>query len=590
MKILEINITNFLGLRRLAVTLGSPILLVAGQNGQGKSSLAEAIRLALCAESVRVAQKKDYGAMVTEGTKAAQIHIGIDSGIVASVSISASGSVRDSTQDAAPLSPALPYVLDAQRFASLPEDERRRFLFGLMGVKLSSEEITERIITQRQCNTDKVRAIAPLFRAGFAGAEKEASKRATEARGAWKSVAGENYGEVKAAKWRADPGDWQTDDATVLHKLDGEIAAFEAKLQDAHRRLGAAQEQAAQVQKRADAAANLRETAKAFGHHQDLVNRAEAQLADCRAVLDRARAAAGSAPPPKPKTYACPACGVELVHQPDGRLAEYQSPAPVAHDPEAAGRLPGLAKAVQTAEAVLARHVANRDAADDAAKQLKGVEAATEAAGPADDAGPIKETIASLAASIAAAKERQRVLKAAHDQFEAADKRTKEARKHHQDAQDWVAIAGALAPDGIPGDMLAEALGPINKRLAQSAVDTDWMQVRIGADMAVTANGRRYNMLSKSEQFRSDAMIAEAIAHLSGLKLLVLDAFDILLGDARSQFLGWLDLLARECDIDCAIVMGTLREAPAGLPSTFQVVQIERGQAVLPRKIEEVAA
>lgn len=587
MKLEHIVITNFLGLRRFDVQIRRPVLLVWGMHGVGKSSLNEAIRLAFMAESVRIAQKKDYAGYVTEGAKAAQIEITGDQ-IHASVGITSTGNVRDGSKDLVP-PPALGYVLNAQRFAGMPEDDRRRFLFGLMNVSLAPDAIAEKMIA-RGCDPDRVRAIAPYLKSGFDTAHKDAGKRVTEARGAWKAVTGENYGSEKAKTWKADAGDWKTEDATALHKLDTEVEAIAAQINDANRRLGAAEAEAKAVQTRENAAAQLREVAKQFGYHQDLVNRAEAQIVECRSALDKARAAAGHAPiTPATKIRACPACGTALCEGLDGALAEYIAPSPVHHDPEVAGRLPELAKAVQTAEAVLARHVANRDAADDAAKQLKGVETAAEKAGTPEGAGPIRETIATLQASLDAAKARQRTLKAAHDAFEAADRKTKDARKHHADVLAWGAIADALAQDGIPNELLSTALGPINKRLAQAAADTEWMQVRIGADMAISANGRAYRMLSASEKFRVDVHIAEAISHLSGLRLLCIDAFDILVGPARSQFLGWLDLLAEEGDIECAIVCGTLKEPPAQLPPTFQAVRIVDGIVEAQKSAQEEA-
>ncbi|MGK9630576.1 hypothetical protein O6383_24315, partial [Salmonella enterica subsp. enterica] len=81
-------------------------------------------------------------------------------------------------------------------------------------------------------------------------------------------------------------------------------------------------------------------------------------------------------------------------------------------------------------------------------------------------------------------------------------------------------IADALSPDGIPGEMLAEALGPMNARLGASAVAAGWSIPQITADMEITGDGRPYALLSESEKWRADAMIAEAVSYLSGLRLL----------------------------------------------------------------------
>jgi len=553
------------------------VVLVAGKNGAGKSSIAEGLRLALCAESVRVGLKKEYGQLVHRGAKAASITVERDGCEPVVVSITGAGAVKHDDKVWQDSDPAMPFVLDAHRFAAADRDARSNLLFDVMDVATDAKAIEKRLLA-RDCAPVLVTQFAPILRTGFEYACKEAGKRVSEARGAWKAVTGENYGETKAKTWRADPGDWKTEDAAHLHGLDGKLASLESSIADAQRRLGAAESEASREKQYGAKLAELREKAKEFAAHQDLVNRSEAQLAAVRTQLVDAKAAAGEAPPPKPKTCACPACGVELVHQPDGRLAEYQAPAPVAHDPDAASTIPGLAAAFKTAEAVLARHVANRNAAERAATEAKLMEDNAPVK-PADASSPesIRQTIGSLSVQAQSVREEIRGLKLAHDQFEAADRKTKDARKHHADLCAWQKIAEALAPDGIPGELLAEALGPINERLAQSAADAGWMPVRIAEDMSITAAGTDYRLLSESEKWRTDAMICEAIAHLSELRICVLDRFDVLDGPGRSSALAWLDVLADTGEVDTVLLLGTLKEVPPKLYASMQGHWIERG-------------
>lgn len=589
MKLTRIRIENYLGIRAVDLPIDRSVVLIAGKNGAGKSSIAEGLRLALCAESVRVGLKKEYGQLVHRGAKAASITVERDGCEPVVVSITAAGKVSDSAAGSEE-DPAMQYVLDAARFAHTTTDERRTFLFGLMNVSRDPAGIRKRL-EARGCDAKLVEEFAPILRAGFERAWKEAGKRVSEARGAWKAVTGETYGEVKAKTWRAAPGDWKTDDAAHLHGLDGKLASLEASIADAQRRLGAAESEANREKQYGAKLAELREKAKEFAVHQDLVNRAEAQFAAVRTQLVDAKAAAGEAPPPKPKTCACPACGVELVHQPDGRLAEYQAPAPVAHDPDAASTIPGLAAAFKTAETVLARHVANRNAAERAAAEAKLMEDNAPVK-PADASSPesIRQTIGSLSVEAQSVREEARALKEAHHRFVAADNNTKAARKHHADVIAWGKIAEALAPDGIPGELLSEALGPINERLAQSAADAGWKPVRIGEDMAITADGRDYRLLSESERWRCDALICEAIAHLSELRICVLDRFDVLDGPGRSAALAWLDVLADTGEVDTVLLLGTLKEVPPKLYPSMQGHWIEKGSMQAARQEEEVAA
>jgi hypothetical protein len=137
----------------------------------------------------------------------------------------------------------------------------------------------------------------------------------------------------------------------------------------------------------------------------------------------------------------------------------------------------------------------------------------------------------------------------------------------------------ALSADGIPAEILGEALGPINARLAQSAADADWPRVVLGADMAIRVGSREraYALLSESERWRVDAMLAEAIAHLSGVRLLVLDRFDVLDGEGRVECLEWLHTLADLGEIDTALLFGTLKAPPVNLPPTIAAHWIDQG-------------
>ena len=156
-----------------------------------------------------------------------------------------------------------------------------------------------------------------------------------------------------------------------------------------------------------------------------------------------------------------------------------------------------------------------------------------------------------------------------------AAEQTTQAAQHHADVVAWDALAEAFGPGGIPAELLAEALGPINERLAAMANLSEWARVGIEADMAITADGRPYALLSESEKWRIDAMIAEAITHLTGLRLLVLDRADVLIGAERDRLFWWLDDLAADGAIDTALVFMSLKSPPAGLPDAITPFWIE---------------
>ena len=175
---------------------------------------------------------------------------------------------------------------------------------------------------------------------------------------------------------------------------------------------------------------------------------------------------------------------------------------------------------------------------------------------------------------------------AANRRAHAADGTTRKAAGYHADVLAWLAIADALAPGGIPAELLGAALTPINDRLAYHSGLSYRPRVRISADMGIErqyAEGadawRPYPLLSESEKWRADAMIAAAIAELSGVRLLLLDRFDVLDAQGREDFIYWLDGLASDGVLDSAIVAGTMKAPPSGLPETILPIWLEGAAA-----------
>lgn len=560
MKITAIQTRNFLGARAIDVQLSKPVTLFAGKNGAGKSSLQEAIRMAMTGESVRVGLKKDYGTLVTEGQESGFAQVDTDDEQFSIVLPAGKGVHSDHA--------AMPYVLDAQRFAIMPTDDRRAFLFGLMGLRTDGAAVKDRL-TARGCDAKKVEHIAPFLRAGFDAGQKEAQAKAREAKASWKTTTGgETYGSNKAASWAAAKPEA---DAGKLEQARSDLAAIEAELEAETTRHGELQGRARQVAEKAGKLAELREKAGRFARIQDKLNKDEAEL---KSWEEKVAALQGSAK--SQDAIPCPDCGVMLVMK-DGALVHAAPMAKGTEDDLA--RLPEYEKALKLMQSAVANGKRDLAEADAAAKALREMEEIGMTEAPRD------EEITALKARIDALKHSRgnqqaavRMLEDAVRQANEADEKTQRAAVLHQDVQQWEAIADALAPDGILGEMLAEALGPINDRLAMSSETSEWLRISIDKDMSISAEGgRSYALLSESEKWRADAMIAEAVAYLSGIRLLVLDRFDVLDLKGREDLLYWLDAMAEDGEIDTALIFGTLKALPPTLPQTIAAHWLENG-------------
>lgn len=569
MKITAIQTSNFIGARAVDVKLTKPVALFAGDNYAGKSSLQEAVRMALTGESVRVSLKKDYGALVTEGQEAGFVEVVTTDGSYSVVLPGGKGVHSDNH--------ALPYVLDAQRFARMSADDRRAFLFGLMCLRTDGEAVAKRML-DRKCDPKKVEQIAPFLRAGFDAGQKEAAGKARDCKAQWKTTTGgETYGSVKAASFRVEK---QEVDVGKLDQAKDDLTTIENEIESETAKLGEMQGRARQVAEQAGTLSDLREKAGRFARVQEKLNKDEAELkewqekvAALRLLITEKKAALAV-----PDELTCPGCGESLMLK-DGKLLHWihEGPSQVVSDNDE-NKLPEYERALNLMESSVANGKRDLAAAEAAAQALKDIDAASSTETPsAEDIAALKARIDALKLSRTNQQTAIRALEDASRKAAEADQKTARAAELHVEVQQWEAIADALAPDGIPGDMLSEALGTINDRLIVSGTDAEWAVVQISKSMDITAGERAYALLSESEKWRADAMIAEAISYISGVKLLVLDRFDVLNLKGREDLLYWLEVLAEDGEIDTALIFGTLKALPAQLPDTVAAFWIENG-------------
>jgi hypothetical protein len=597
MRIARINIQGFLGARAVDIQTEAPVQLLCGANGAGKSSIKDAVALALTGDLGRISLKKEATQLISTGADLAAIHITDGDGEIHAASISPSGKLNAGGL----ADPVLSLLLDAQRFAQMDATDRRAFLLELMGLRADGPAITERLLA-RGLDKVKVERISPLLRAGFDSACKEAKSNATLAKGAWRAVTGENYGSEKAKAWKAPVPAYDAAAAQALaaelQKLDGEIADYQktiGRLEGERQRRGELSTKVATLQELAARTERIR-TKLAID---------EKTLADLDAEIEAAKAKAGNGQ------------RLGLVHDLAHIVSEILGVWPISGkkeqedvraaadaalviyerqhgpldatggDPAEAARVPVLEKARDTAARAVENDRRDLEAATRALGEIDAIKREL-AASPVETAllDAKRSTLESWQAKRAELLKRSDTLKAQQAAAAAAEKKTAEAAQHAADVAAWDAIADALAPDGIPAELLGAAMGPLNERLQQSAEDSGWARVMVNLDMdivvATDSTGsawRPYRLLSESEAWRCDATLAEAIGYVSGARLLVLDRMDVLDLPGRAQLLQWLDCLADNEELGTALIFGTLKALPSGLPPSIQATWIEHGVA-----------
>ncbi|WP_121350577.1 AAA family ATPase [Pseudomonas aeruginosa] len=571
MRITKLEITNFQGLRHAALDVSAPVLLVAGHNGAGKSSLLDGVAMAFNGQPRRVSLKKEIDKLITEGAKKGEARV---EWLDESGEVQACG-IALPTGKGSPLadSPFLPFVLDASRFAALDAKDRRRVLFDLTGASASPAEVSKRL-EAKGIDLALFEKVKPLLRSGFPAAVEQAKAYASESRGAWKAITGENYGSEKAVDWAPELlATVVTEDQVA--EAGKNLQLLEDDLAEAQQALGASKRAHADAQARASRIAALRETAALADRRRNKLATDEANQDEWSEKVMAAEAAASGEPAHQPLT--CPHCQGAVDLQ-AGQLVAHQPPEQIA-DAEAARRLPEYREYLASAQRAVANSQRDLDECLAAAEQIKALEAESVEAPSAEAIANGEQAINELRQARDASRAK---LVALQEALEAATQREAsiaKAQAAHQDVVAWTGMVDALSPTGIPAEILADAIGPVNDTLKRLSGTAGWSPVQISADIDVTFGGRLYGLLSESERWRCDATIALAIATISGLRLALLDRFDVLDVPARTQqAMKLFQSLAAGGEIDTLIVAGTLKEPMAKTPSWLQAVWIDAGQ------------
>lgn len=576
MELQHIQIKNFQGVSNVSVAVNAPVLLVTGHNGAGKSSLRDAIRLALTGAASRVSLKKDYGNMIKDGTKKADVIIGTDEGAYNYALPAAKGVHSDN--------PYLPLCIDAAAFASMKADDRRKALFELSGCTINAAKVREMLLAEK-CDPALTEQILPMLRSGFPAAEAEAKERASQARGAWKQVTGETYGSQKAESWEASAV--EVPDLAVIDELKGQLEQNQAAINEKNQLIGTAKAAISNQANLQNRVTQLEEQAGKVERIKAKQLTDENSLAEVQQLINEAEQAALSQ-----EALPCPCCQTLLVYsRTEHAFIDATTLSTKAGDA-------GIAKLEEyrNSATMLQRTIANnqRDllAAESAAQQLKELQdsAAASAESSATDIEALQGDINDLTDA------RQDLLGRINDlqeqQFAAAQTltKTKDAARYHAEVLAWTTIAEQMAPSGIPANILSQALKPFQNLIDNiNSLVPRWPAVGITPDMELAAGHRSYGLLSESEQWRVQAVITLALAQLSGINLVVLDRFDVLDPVSRVELMEALCDLSDQNQHLQVVMLGTLAKPAAGLPDSYiQQIWLEAG-VVAEAKQEQAA-
>lgn len=573
MKISRLEVSNVLAISRADIDIPTPILMVVGNNEAGKSSLADAISMAMLGVPSRVKHKKDLGQLLHDDAKKGRVTL-IDGDEVLGQFLLPKG---DHTVAEIPGLEFLPFLLRPRSFADLDLKERRGFLFKLTKQKNSIEKTAEMML-KRGCRPDLVEEIKPMLRSGFPEASKAAAENATASKQQFKGLTGDNWGSIQSADWTVHiPEAPEMPDVSpeAINKEIAEYTKVNGWLEAGILHIGKLE--------------NNTELAKTFNARKaeleeaaGLLPRAQTKLQTDREQLEElensfkivqtklAEAQAGVVP------VKCPCCDAELTIK--GQTLEKF--AGLKADTKATSDLALNLTKTRSAIDMMKRTIENDISAVTTAENAgKALAAHIEAGVPVVKAGEIEAAEAKqeeLRTFLAKQRIKVEAMKQRQELLATADETNNKAAQHHLDVIDWLKVSEALASNGIPAEILATAIKPVNDSLAILSRLAGWKKVVIGDDMELTAAGRVYGLMSESAQWRIDTLMACAIAQVSGLKFVLVDRWDVLDVKGRGECVGLLRELCTMGALDQAIICGTLKTKPNS-SATMTVKWFENG-------------
>lgn len=492
---IHLEARNVRGIREVSTPLDG-ITLVAGVNGSGKTSLAQALAAALTgAPPLPGLRKSDLHLVLRAGTAAGQAVVSTPAGR------SAWGLPEGKVQSEGTPPQASPYAAGIVSVLDLPLKQATEAMARYINANPTREDLAAALP-----DLDP-EALAMLWRdieaGGWDGSHAVAKEDGARMKGKWEQVTGERYGLKKAAAWL--PPGWHPGlESESLDALTARVAEARAAYAvaikaaaisgDARERLASL---AALVEPRREAWKTAEAAYKAAAQAEDAADKAMEASRFCG------------------KPLSCPHCGASVaLDKASGALiaSTYSQEEATKHEAEHKALVAALAAATaNTRQAHTELQDANRALHDseDAAAQLAASPA------PGDNAA----------------------LEVALDQAQSdltAWNAYTAATGHHAGIVRKAAIVTALAPDGLRSVALARALTEWNTSLAALCAAAGFPVVRMEHDLSTSYGDRPYALLSESEQYRTRAIVQAAQAATDGSALVIFDRADLLDREGRN--------------------------------------------------------
>jgi hypothetical protein len=567
------KITNFMGIAEAEVDLTAPLNIFCGTNEAGKSSIRDAILWAFCGNARDLKTHASQQSLIREGAKVAEVTVYLTDGhaFTRRKTQKTAATVMGDIPDIG-LSPTI--LFDPYTFLSWPEDQRRELLFKVIpGLHPTEQNVFDRLIrwpvveaiqmddeNTQPLETSPLGIIKSIARMaashGFPGAEKECVTKRREA----KRVRDEYKGAMEPEKTLTIDGQEFDIPTLNLPAIEATLKDLQAQKDDLLRQKGAGESRAKRL---ATVQGQLEKIGTPAIPDTAEIGKLEDEIQATKKAIEIIAREIGLATV-KSQTFPtiCPAITLEQVPCPKAGQK-------VGAEPPALGVLgtlmqnrDGLAKKLRdlTAEQgniksqaetyqVLMAKKANLE------EELARLQTEPEAGADLDTEIATRQRRIDRGQAFQAAVASYNIHLAQYQ-----DTLAKLAAAE-QEVIIYDALQKALAPDGIPSQMIAEALDGINELLEEAAsYFFPGRYLHLTGDLGIVLQNSPYVTLSKSAKYRVGIAFQYALARLTGARILLLDEADILDDDRQGDLIKFL--LAKVADFDQIMVFMTCTEPP----------------------------
>jgi energy-coupling factor transporter ATP-binding protein EcfA2 len=486
---MNLTISNYRGISRGDIVLHPKLTLIAGTNGSGKSSIAQALGCLLTGSTMPVigVLKKHINQVLHNGSESA--FATLNGYTITWPDCKLSGvSTHTSSQYAAGRCP--PVDMEPNEWAQY------------LNASPTEGDLKNELPDDYESVWKRISSTS------WNDAQAHYETEGQQLKGQWRQLTGQTYGSVQSPKWRPENLDTSGNDL-----VDG-LAEAERLYELAIAAKALSQAESQELKRLSNDVPAA--TAKLVTLQTEM-NERKAEWQDAQDDLKR------TAPTPSgPATWECPKCAAVLclandqLHVHDGKKPSRQQ----------------VRDALLQRDTVIAR-------VNDLYKQYEdSLDAYREAMAYADRCTKASKSshVVTQGDDPAAAKKLVDILRSGI-----------EAQKKWNEAQDLLAkiqrnatIQNVLSPEGLRKQVLKRSLTTINDALLKTSQAASWDTVSIGDNLDVRYGSRVYTLLSLSEMYRVNVTLQVVLAKIDHSSVLVIDAADILDADGRNGLISML--------------------------------------------------